>query len=252
EPALVQDRRGGDQDVLAERDAVTNLRVRSLVLQDRDELGPLGRRIDRAEIVGAERVGDQHAIGVDDDDPAVLGRGGVVGLDVFLQRLQAGGSLRTDVGCDQEGLVLGRTGRLGTNPPLEVEDQRCLERHDDRDEDVGEGEDETAPDLRGDTYSLIARSSFAAKRNPTPRTVVMYLGLEGSSSSFFRSHEIWTSRVFVGPNQCGSQTSSMIRSRRTTSPALDMSRWRRSNSRAASSTGRPALVTVREAGSSRI
>ena len=32
-------------------------------------------------------------------------------------------------------------------------------------------------------------SSGARNRNPTPRIVVMYLGLDGSSSIFFRSQE---------------------------------------------------------------
>ena len=77
----------------------------------------------------------------------------------------------------------------------------------------------------------------------------MYAGFEGSSSIFFRSHEMWTSRVFVGPNQCGSQTSSMISSRPTTSPARDIRSFRRSNSLAASSIGSPPFVTAREDGS---
>ena len=79
----------------------------------------------------------------------------------------------------------------------------------------------------------------------------MNRGSEGSSSIFLRSHEMCTSSVFVGPNQCGSHTSSMIVSRRITSPALAINRWSRSNSFAASSTGSPSFVTVREEGSSR-
>ena len=77
----------------------------------------------------------------------------------------------------------------------------------------------------------------------------MYRGVDGSSSIFFRSQEMWTSRVFVGPNQCGSQTSSMISSRPTTSPARDISSLRRSNSLAASSIGSPPFVTARDDGS---
>jgi hypothetical protein len=46
---------------------------------------------------------------------------------------------------------------------------------------------------------------------------------------------MWTSSVLVGPNQWGSHTSSMMRSRRRTSPGFAMSRCTRSNSRAASS-----------------
>ena len=63
---------------------------------------------------------------------------------------------------------------------------------------------------------------------------------------------MWTSSVLVGPNQCGSQTSSMMASRRITSPALAINMWSRSNSLAASSIGSPSLVTVRDEGSKRI
>ena len=59
---------------------------------------------------------------------------------------------------------------------------------------------------------------------------------------------MWTSSVFVGPNQCGSQTSSMICSRVQTSPAFAISMWSRSNSFAASSTVSPSFVTVRDGG----
>jgi hypothetical protein len=60
-----------------------------------------------------------------------------------------------------------------------------------------------------------------------------------------------TSSVLVGPNQCGSQASSMIRSLRRTSPAFAIRMCNRSNSRAASSIGLSSLVTVREGGSRR-
>src|SRR6266508_891812 len=122
------------------------------------------------------------------------------------------------------------------HPALQVDGQGDLERNDDGDQDVGKGDDQAGAELRGPSYpvfvSSLDTSPAEAKRNPTPRTVVMYRGLAGSSSSFLRSKEMWTSRVLVGPNQFGSQTSSMIFSRPMTSPALAMRRWRRSNSRA--------------------
>ena len=104
--------------------------------------------------------------------------------------------------------------------------ERHGQREQHRDDQVGEGQDESAANLRGLSLdrryvaSVARRPAAPRTGSPTPRTVAMYRGSDGSSSIFLRSHEMWTSSVFVGPNQCGSQTSSMIASRRTTSPAF--------------------------------
>jgi len=82
-----------------------------------------------------------------------------------------------DVGGDEERVGLGARLHLRLHAALEVDGQRHLERDDDRDQDVGEGDDQTGAEFRGPSYPVLVSSldtsSVEAKRNPTPRTVVM-------------------------------------------------------------------------------
>src|SRR5207245_5868471 len=83
-------------------------------------------------------------------------------------------------------------------------------------------------------------------RKPTARTVSIQRG----SPSFFRNEATWTSSVLLGPYQCESQTSSMIRVLGSAAPASSMRRASRSNSRGVSSSSRPAWLARRERRSS--
>ncbi len=172
-------------------------------VERRLDLGSQGRVVVLAH-GGPVRVGEHLAVAVHDDHAAVHLQGVAGDQPVELGpgdqglAVEAGGD-RLDAGQDL-ALLLG----AGAIP--QAEEQRDGQGHEHRDHQVAEGQDEAASDLH----------EGAANRKPTPRTVVMNSGSDGRSSSFLRSHEMWTSSVLVGPNQCGSQTSSMISSRRTT------------------------------------
>src|SRR4029453_328745 len=144
-------------------------------------------------------------------------------------------------------LRLRRSLRLdpGVPPARDVEDERNLKRHDHEHEHIREGGQQPAAERHAQA------SSAVEKRKPTPRTVWMYRGDPGSSSSFFRSPLTWTSSVFVEPNQFVSHPSSISRSRVTTEPAFSIRRRRRSNSLRLSSSSSPRNETLRRPGSMR-
>jgi hypothetical protein len=99
-----------------------------------------------------------------------------------------------DARGDKQCVRLGPRLHLRLHPALQVDGQRNLEGDDDGNEDVGEGDDQAGTELRGPSYPVLVSSldtsPVEAKRNPTPRTVVMYRGRAGSSSSFLRSQEM--------------------------------------------------------------
>ena len=156
--ALVDDRHGGEEQVLAE------VRAEARALGDAagqrlgdlrpGRVGLLGRR-------GAGRVGEQVALRVDDDHaPADRARGGArdrVELGAALDPADRGGG-------DELGLV-GRLGLdLGVDALGQVERERHLERDEHEHEDVGEG---------GQLPPAQAHGVPSPNRKPTPRTVWM-------------------------------------------------------------------------------
>ncbi len=90
---------------------------------------------------------------------------------------------------------------------LERQTERECEReqHEERERQVRQ--QEAAPHGRG---------SRSRSRYPTPRTV----SIQAGSPSLRRRLPMWTSSVFVGPYQCGSQTWSMMSCRLHTAPRV--------------------------------
>ena len=156
--ALVEDGDGGEEQLLVQRLAV----ARALRDAAAQRLGDLG-----AAAVGAgrdargSRVAEQAPARVNDDHAAAhraCGRAGELGQLVAPVEPPCG------AGRDELRLVGGLGLDLGIDPLGQVERQGDLERDEHEHEHVGE---------RRELEDADAHVSWAAKRNPTPRTVWM-------------------------------------------------------------------------------
>jgi hypothetical protein len=157
-PAEVRHRHGRVQDVLPEGVAVA-LSLGALAVQRHADLG--SRRVRGPWRVHAGRVGQQPA-GRADDDHAGAELGGRVTdeLAQLTRVFHPTGSARGDDERLRRRVVLD----LAVDPPREVEGQRDLERYEDQQRDVREGDEKP----RAKAHRM---SSGPAKRKPTPRTV---------------------------------------------------------------------------------
>ena len=169
------------------------------------KLGPLVGRVELAGRRPRRAVRDHPSGGVRDHHALVAGARALRHESLEPRRAAArqrddeiGDAGGEDRGVSEDG---GLVVRLGAS--LDGQRERNRERENGRGREVEGGEEEPRSEAHVPAFS----SSADAKRKPTPRTVWMKRGADGSSPSFLRSALTCTSSVFVEPNQLVSQTS---------------------------------------------